>query len=240
MAAIYLIRHGQASFGKADYDQLSSKGGEQSQHLGKLWVSMPAPDKVYTGDLLRHSQTLEQFWLSYQAEKPSTIMHSGFNEFDHIDMLTCYDPKWKSFAHMIAFIDGHKDSNKLFQKEFSKALNRWVDGDHDDDYKETWGQFKKRCVNALNDVIKQELTTKRSVHKTRHSKDICIFTSGGTISVIVQHILGLSDEKTLMINQQLRNTSVTKLLFSEESLSIDYFNNYSHLTLAGNDWDTFR
>ncbi len=30
MAAIYLIRHGQASFGSTDYDKLSDKGHKQS------------------------------------------------------------------------------------------------------------------------------------------------------------------------------------------------------------------
>ena len=61
MSAIYLIRHGQASFGKADYDQLSAKGISQSELLGKFWQSMPVPNKVFTGDLLRHEQTLKNF-----------------------------------------------------------------------------------------------------------------------------------------------------------------------------------
>ena len=240
MASIYLIRHGQASFGKADYDQLSDKGGDQSQLLGKQWQTMPAPDKVYSGDLLRHGQTLEQFFVGYQGNEPSVILHSGFNEFDHVDMLTCYDARWKSFAVMAAAIGQQPDSNKTFQKEFARAIERWVCGDYDNEYKESWNQFQKRCVSALHDVINQELTTKRAGNNAKHSQDICIFTSGGTISVIVQHILGLSDSNTLMINQQSRNTSVTKLLFSENKLSLDYLNNYSHLTLAGDDWVTFR
>ncbi len=240
MAAIYLIRHGQASFGSADYDQLSDMGSEQSKLLGKFWQSMPAPDKVYAGDLLRHGQTLEQFLLGYQGKESSVILHSGFNEFDHVDMLTCYDEKWKSFAQMSTLIGQQPDANKTFQKEFSQAINRWICGENDSDYKETWGQFKKRCVDALHDVINQELTSKRMVDDSGHAQDICIFTSGGTISVIVQHILGLTDEKALIVNQQLRNTSVTKLLFSENNLSIDYLNNYSHLAHAGADWITFR
>jgi broad specificity phosphatase PhoE len=240
MAAIYFIRHGQASFGKADYDQLSDKGNEQSKLLGKFWQSMAAPDKVYSGDLLRHGQTLEHFLLGYQGKNPSVILHSGFNEFNHVDMLTCYDERWKSFAQMSASIGEQPNANKAFQKEFARAINRWVSGDHDNDYKESWEQFKKRCVGALHDVINQELTTKRTLNNVDHAQDICIFTSGGTISVIVQHVLGLSDEKALIVNQQLRNTSVTKLLFSEDNLSIDYLNNYSHLTSEGADWVTFR
>ena len=240
MAAIYLIRHGQASFGKADYDQLSDKGNEQSQLLGKFWKSLSPPDKIYSGDLIRHGQTLENFLIGYQGIESPVILHSGFNEFNHVELLTCYDAKWKGFTQMSESIGDQPDANKVFQREFVSALKRWVSGEYDHEYKESWSQFKKRCVGALHDVIKQQLATKRTSNNTQHSKDICIFTSGGTISVIIQHILGLSDEKTLVINQQTRNTSVTKILFSENNLSIDYFNNYGHLTSAGADWITFR
>ncbi|PCH95947.1 MAG: phosphoglycerate kinase [Gammaproteobacteria bacterium] len=240
MAAIYLIRHGQASFGKADYDQLSDIGSKQAEMLGEYWQPISSSGKIYSGDLLRHGQTLEHFFQGYQSKPSSFTLHSGFNEFNHVDILACYDSQWQNFADMAASIGTQANANKVFQKEFARALERWVSGKHDPDYKESWNQFKKRCVSALQDVIKQELTTKQASTNTLYSKDIYVFTSGGTIAVLIQHILGLSDEKTLVINQQLRNTSVTKLLFSENDLNIDYFNNYSHLTSAGADWVTFR
>ncbi|WP_048876749.1 histidine phosphatase family protein, partial [Saccharomonospora saliphila] len=34
MAVIYLVRHGQASFGAADYDVLSARGERQSRAVG--------------------------------------------------------------------------------------------------------------------------------------------------------------------------------------------------------------
>jgi len=240
MAAIYLIRHGQASFGKADYDQLSEKGSLQSQLLGKYWQALATPEKMFSGDLLRHEQTLENFLIGYQGNKPSTVLHSGFNEFNHVDMLTRYDAQWTSFAHMAALISQQPDGNKIFQKEFARALNRWVSGQYDSDYIESWSQFKKRCIAALHDVIQLELNAKKASSIAKPSNNICIFTSGGTISVLVQHILGLSDQSTLVINQQLRNTGVTKLLFSKNNLSIDYLNNYGHLSQEGADWVTFR
>jgi broad specificity phosphatase PhoE len=241
MTAIYLIRHGQASFGKADYDLLSEKGSEQSRLLGKYWQAMSAPEKIYSGDLLRHGQTLEHFLLGYESEPSPVILHSGFNEFNHQELLTCYDAQWKDFSKMATIMSKHPSANKAFQKEFANALLRWTSGKHDNEYKESWSQFKKRCISALQDVIKQELTARKTTTQAhQHTNNICIFTSSGTIAVIIQHVLGLSDEKTLIINQQSRNTGVTKLLFSEKNLSIDYFNNYSHLTLAGEDWVTFR
>ncbi|MEQ9737575.1 MAG: phosphoglycerate mutase family protein, partial [Algiphilus sp.] len=58
MGAIYLIRHGQASFGKADYDQLSSTGMQQASRLGEaLSMRLPHPDVVVAGAMLRHQQT---------------------------------------------------------------------------------------------------------------------------------------------------------------------------------------
>tara|TARA_R110000737_G_scaffold322276_3_gene334585 strand:- start:679 stop:1401 length:723 start_codon:yes stop_codon:yes gene_type:complete len=240
VAIIYLIRHGQASFGKADYDQLSEKGTLQAQMLGKFWQSHPTPDKIFSGDLLRHEQTLENFFQGYQGDKPAKIIHSGFNEFNHVELLTRYDAGWKNFADMAKIIAQQPDANKVFQREFSLALKRWVSGLHDDEYHESWPQFKKRCVTALQAVSQQIIGATKTLNNAKPSKEICIFTSGGTISVIVQHILGLSDQNTLAIIQQLRNTSVTKLLCSKNNLSLDYLNNYSHLCQAGADWVSFR
>ena len=244
MASIYLIRHGQASFGSADYDQLSEKGSKQAVIFGQFWRSSVVPHKFYSGDLLRHGQTLKGFTEGYQGQETPMIIHSGFNEFDHVDILTNYNKEWKNFAAMSAAVNKLNDPNKTFQKEFANALNRWVSGDFDSEYQESWSKFKRRCIRALQDIIKQELANSRkfvnNLSETKTSKNILVFTSGGTISAIVQHILQLSDHHALQINQQSRNTSVTKLLFSEDMLSVDYLNNYNHLEQAGDNWITFR
>ncbi|WP_351124128.1 histidine phosphatase family protein [Shewanella sp. T24-MNA-CIBAN-0130] len=242
MAAIYLIRHGQASFGSTDYDQLSTKGSQQATLLGEYWRSRSAPSKFYCGDLLRHGQTLTHFVNGYQGESTPMVIHSGFNEFDHVDILQKYNGQWHDFAQMADQLQQYEEPHKILHKEFYQALNRWMSGDHDLEYKESWPQFKSRCIRALQNIIEQELVKKRQGNNvnTTKSTDIVVFTSGGTISTIVQHILQLSDQQTLAINQQTRNTSVTKLLFSESMLSVDYFNNYSHLEVAGDQWITFR
>src|SRR6476660_3762059 len=60
MGQIYLVRHGQASFGKANYDQLSELGIEQARLLGQWFASCGVHiDKVVTGDMQRHRQTAE-------------------------------------------------------------------------------------------------------------------------------------------------------------------------------------
>ncbi len=60
MGKLYLVRHGQASFGAADYDNLSDLGRQQSQRLGEYWRSKGQTfDAILVGTLNRHAQTLE-------------------------------------------------------------------------------------------------------------------------------------------------------------------------------------
>ncbi len=58
MGTLYLVRHGQASFGADDYDQLSELGQRQAERLGRYWAERGLRfDAVLTGTLKRHAQT---------------------------------------------------------------------------------------------------------------------------------------------------------------------------------------
>ena len=58
MGTLYLVRHGQASFGAEDYDQLSALGQRQSVRLGEYLGGKALKfDAVLTGTLRRHAQT---------------------------------------------------------------------------------------------------------------------------------------------------------------------------------------
>ena len=60
IASIFLIRHGQASFGSADYDQLSQLGCCQAQVLSDYFSDIGIRlDAVYSGTLKRQRQTAE-------------------------------------------------------------------------------------------------------------------------------------------------------------------------------------
>src|SRR3954447_5496055 len=60
MGTLYLVRHGQASFGAADYDNLSELGHRQAVRLGEYWRERGMRfDAVITGTLKRHKQTWE-------------------------------------------------------------------------------------------------------------------------------------------------------------------------------------
>ena len=60
MSSILLVRHGQASFGAADYDDLSPTGHEQSRVLGAALAARGVrPDLLVTGRMRRHGQTAD-------------------------------------------------------------------------------------------------------------------------------------------------------------------------------------
>ncbi len=60
MTTIYLVRHGQASFGKANYDELSPTGQSQAELLGQYFkqILSEAP-YVVAGTMKRHMQTAQ-------------------------------------------------------------------------------------------------------------------------------------------------------------------------------------
>lgn len=59
--SLWLVRHGQASFGKSDYDNLSETGHEQAYLLGKdLARRGIAPSLIVSGSMKRHRQTLAE------------------------------------------------------------------------------------------------------------------------------------------------------------------------------------
>ena len=73
MATIYLIRHGQASFGADDYDKLSPLGEKQAEHVGYYLRDHGITlDAAYSGDLKRQRRTAELAL----ASQPATVEQS--------------------------------------------------------------------------------------------------------------------------------------------------------------------
>ena len=62
MSVIYMIRHGQASFGQSHYDRLSDQGRRQSEILGEFLLRQGVRfDHIYMGTLQRQIDTAEQY-----------------------------------------------------------------------------------------------------------------------------------------------------------------------------------
>ena len=68
MASLYLIRHGQASFGSDNYDQLSPLGQRQADVSGQFFVDVGLHfAEAVSGDLSRQRETGERVLTSQPA-----------------------------------------------------------------------------------------------------------------------------------------------------------------------------
>ena len=229
MSDLYLVRHAQASFNKEDYDQLSELGYEQSRLLAQRVFQRLKPDSYFSGSLKRHHQTLAPL-LALHQEQLSVEVLSGFNEFDYFDVLQQYRKEWRTKADMMKTMRLSENPMKAFEENFRQSIARWISTEYDSEYKETWAGFKSRVVNELNRI----LTTAQNASK------ILVLTSGGPISVICQHLLGLSDHRTFEINATLANTGITRIKFSQTRCSIAGLNDIAHLEHQPTHLITYR
>ncbi|EPY01042.1 histidine phosphatase family protein [Magnetospirillum fulvum] len=224
MGQVYLVRHGQASFGSRDYDRLSPLGEEQSRMLGR-WFSTAGLgiDRMVTGGLRRHLQTAEAFQAARTDAPVPLAQDSGFDEFDFLDVLRCFRPELDSHDSIRGFLAAGDNPRRAFQTVFAAAVARWAAGDHDHEYRESWRVFRDRCVAAF----------RRQVEAAPKSGSTVVFTSGGPIAAICQHLLGLSDEATVGLNNILVNSGVTRIVHDRTRASLLSLNSFAHLEMTG-------
>lgn len=230
MGAIYLIRHGQASFGARDYDLLSDTGAKQATVLGaSLKQRIARTDLVLCGGMRRHQQTADGA-LRAMALAPQWEEDAGWNEYDHVAVLAAYQPHWADQAAMKAELAALPNARAVFQQEFEKAIARWVGGLHNDDYPESWAGFCARIEQALL-RLRARLTK---------SQTALVFTSGGPITAVVQQLLHLQDEKAFRLNWTLANAAITKLIHTGRSLHLSTLNDHAHFEGVHPDLITYR
>lgn len=226
MRHIYLIRHGQASFDADDYDQLSPLGEEQARLLGD-WLTRcgQRPDQIVLGRNRRHLQTAQQCLQQCRKtadEFPENdwLIDPGFDEFNHEEVLLRNHPEFSDFSALKRSLNSHPHPRRAFQHMFTAAINRWISGEYDD-YQESWGQFQQRCRQALQ----------RLVDANDDRENYWIFTSGGTISALLQELLGISDHRLFDLNASLLNSGVSKLQIGTQRLGLGYLNSTAHLEI---------
>ncbi|MBV8633547.1 MAG: histidine phosphatase family protein, partial [Burkholderiaceae bacterium] len=182
-------------------------------------------DHVVTGDLQRHRQTAQA---CIDALAPATklgqTVDAGFNEYNHDEIMLRHRPEFADPQEVRHFMARHENGKKAFQLVFEDAMARWMGGRHDGDYSESWPVFRIRCIAALSRLA-----------DAGGSQRIVVFTSGGTIATLTQHVLGMSDPQVFQLNWVLANSGVTKLMFQSGAdgkpsrISLSYLNNFSHL-----------
>lgn len=221
MGTLYLVRHGQASFGAADYDNLSELGHRQSVRLGEYFAGKGVRfDTVLTGTLKRQVQT----WAGIAQGAGLTVqpmLWPGLNEYNSEAVIATVHP------HPLA----KPDTPELYKHHFRllrDGLTQWMNGVVSPKGMPSYREFQHGVVSALD-------------HVRKHCEgDVLIVSSGGPIATAVGHVLGTTPETIIELNLRIRNTAVCELAFNPKRHTLLTYNTLAHLDSGEHaNWVTY-
>jgi broad specificity phosphatase PhoE len=201
MGQVLVVRHGQASFGAADYDVLSAAGERQAAILGRA-LGEVQPDLIVHGSLVRQRRTAE---IAAEAAGWSAPVREDrrWNELD----------QFSQFAAITAMPD--ESDGAAFQRWYETAMSRWSSGEHDADYTESYAAFLDRAAAALDDVLA--------------AGTIVVVSSGGPICALTTRLLDAGTPTYARLLPTTVNTGVTRVVSGRRGLTLVSFNEHQHL-----------
>lgn len=227
MTTIYLVRHGQASFGAASYDQLSDLGMQQARVLGAyLPHILQETPYVVAGNMQRHQQTAQLALAESFSHAPIHTL-AAWNEFNHQQVFSHYDARFAQPEFLKAQVAKAASPRAYLAQIFNQAIARWTNGDFHHEYDESWPAFKQRVEQAFADLCQHLAQT-----QPRYA---VVFSSGGVIAVLAGRILGLSPEKTFALNWAISNCSFTTLRLVGDEPQLLSLNEHHYLKAHNNN-----
>ena len=225
MGTLYLVRHGQASFGEDDYDRLSPLGHRQAQRLGEYLRERFARegvqiDTVLMGSLRRHRETWEGMAQGAGWSHTPEVW-PGLNEYDSEALIAAIHPEPLA----------KPDTPELYRHHFRllrEAIKAWMDGRTQPRGMPRYADFVAGIEAALDHV------------RQNCPGHALIVSSGGPISTAVGRVLGTPPETTIELNLRIRNTALSEFAFTPKRHMLVSYNTLPHLDSAEHqDWVTF-
>jgi broad specificity phosphatase PhoE len=247
VAELYVVRHGQASFGAANYDKLSELGWQQARWLGQ-WFNQQGLqfDRLVTGTLVRHNETLAGILQGMRlaadgsafgepnnasttattsatavATTGATTTATVASITQEITGLNEYDSSVMLKARLGEFSEQDLSKDRRFYfRELREALYEWSEAQLQPPNYQSFAQFRAGVVDGLKQAC------------APGAQRVLLVSSGGPISNMVGHVLQTPNRVTVDLNLQTRNASITQFAFNERSLNLMSFNNVPHLLQA--------
>ena len=221
MGLIVLLRHGQASFGAADYDNLSELGRRQSVTAGLALGRRGLRNPVITsGTLLRQRDTARIAGRAMAGEGHDTVEWPAdprWNEYDHVGMVE---------DHAAESGTAHPTDSETFQALLDRALALWVEADAPDG----WRAFADGARAALDDLGR----------RLGPGRDAVVATSGGVIAAVCSRLLDLGAPGVVSLNRVVVNGSFTTIAIGSSGPSLISFNDHAHFTGPAATQRTYR
>ncbi|MFQ1699987.1 histidine phosphatase family protein [Loktanella agnita] len=207
MPELLIVRHGQASFGAENYDALSDLGHRQSVLAGEsLRATGWQPDRIITGTLDRQIDTAKAMGFALAPEQ-----HPGLNEYDFQDLL-------RAQGQADSFQDP-RDDRKAHFRRLRDTVHAWM-RDEIAGTAETWASFAARVEDARSFAISGD------------AKRVLVVSSGGVIGQMVATTLGGQVETMMTLNLQIKNTALTRFVYSARGFYLHEFNSAPHFATA--------
>jgi broad specificity phosphatase PhoE len=230
MALLTLVRHGQASYLKENYDQLSDLGNRQARMLGEYWIRTKTSfDQVYYGPACRHLRTgqiVADVYRQAGQPWPEPVTVRDMDEYVGTAIVRTFLPGLLETHEDIRALEAEyrraEDQHaafKMYDKLFARISRMWVDGELDSPELESWKNFCARIDRGIQMIRDSAGENKR----------IVVFTSGGVIAASARLALDLAPQRTLELSWASRNASYTELVFTPERIWLSSFNNHPHL-----------
>ena len=224
VGTLYLIRHGQASYGESDYDRLSALGIEQALAVGR-WAARAKLDALYTGPLRRQRQTAQYAGESAGGTLPVPQELVELAEYPAYELLQHLVPRL--VAEDAAFAElTTAPTPRLLDQALTTILRKWSRDEWTVDGVERIATFVGRVRNGLDRVVRASGPGAR----------LACVTSAGPIGVAVGLVFGIPAERMMRTGIVIRNASITEFRFRSQGfdwqpdqLSLVTFNLTSHL-----------
>lgn len=211
MATLFLVRHGQASFGAANYDCLSATGRQQARWLGEYFRDRGVQfRRVVAGTLVRQQDTATEILAGMGLTGATVDAHAGLNEYDGESLYRSYtgvDPRT------------HQNGNyQDYWRTFRAAFQAWTEGGLAG-MPESWDDFGGRVRDALA----------HAAEGAARDDALLVVSSGGAIGRATADLLGAPAQAAIELNLQFRNTAFCEIIVGRGTRRLLSYNSVPHL-----------
>ena len=218
---IVLLRHAQANWGGADYDQLSERGQAQAAALGD-WISEAAPWSfacAWRGRQRRHADTLSAIERACaragRALPPATVA-AEWDEFDPATLLAAFRAHAPDHPALAAL--RHAPTAGEARALLAAVFEAWCRGALDAQVAETWSAFAARIAAARTRIVRES-----------PPGAVLVVSSGGVIARCAQAALDLDDTRMIELNLGLANSALSEFSVRAGRWSLLSWNTLPHL-----------
>jgi len=204
MGEIILVRHGQANSAATDeesYDLLSPLGHQQGAWLGAhLRDAGERFDRVFTGTLRRHRETLQAMGELGPVAAPDPRL-------DEMDYFTLGRALEEARGVPMPGPDA-------FAAHIEQVMQAWHEAAIMG--RETFSEFELRVTDMLHEAAEP-------------GRRVLCVTSGGVIGMVVRSLLGLDPRRLAQVLLPIYNSSVHRLHVTDHGTILAGFNAIPHL-----------